>query len=101
MTARERNKNLRYLRIQEMWKFLSKERRLASDFCHEAICEFFAIEEQTVAMALKSDIVADVTFRAFDQDKKWLDEYVRKATSKQEKRKDEKGGKNLFGDELP
>ncbi len=98
MSPKEKNRNCRYLRIQEMFKYLSKEKRLALDFCYQIISDFFATEEQTVVRALKADIVADTAFKHFDNDRKWVDEYVRKATTKQEKRKDEKGVKDLFNE---
>jgi hypothetical protein len=97
MSAREKNRDFRYLRIKEMYRFLSKERRLASDFCSEVICAFFAIEDQTIMMALKAEVKATPgVAKCFEMDKKWLEAYVRLAIAGKQERKEEKGLNTLF-----
>jgi hypothetical protein len=96
MSAREKNRDFRYLRIKEMYRFLSKERRLASDFCSEVICAFFAIEEQTIMMALKAEVKAEGNSKTFEFDKKWLEAYVKQVISGKQEKKDEKGANTLF-----
>lgn len=96
MSAREKNRDFRYLRIKEMYRFLSKERRLASDFCMEVICHFFAIEEQTIMLALKSEVQAQGSANVFEMDRKWLEAYVKQAISGKQEIKSEKGANTLF-----
>lgn len=78
MGPKERNKQKRYLRIRAMWEIMSSEYHLKTDFCFKAMCDFFAVEERTIQVALQEELPAICDFEEWELDRVWIEGYIKK-----------------------
>jgi uncharacterized protein with gpF-like domain len=82
MKLSEANKQLRYFRIQQMYKELDTY-HLKYEFIEQTLCQFFTVGPATITMAIKEAEIKNVHYEYIDLDKEYVAQIVKRVQSKQ------------------
>lgn len=82
MGVAQKNKKLRYYRIQQMYKYL-QEFSMATSFINENITQFFTVGIDVIYLAMQAEPITDCKYEHLDLDRKWAEQLVKKVQSKQ------------------